>query len=152
MYLFATFFFVVRFCAFLAPSLVVLRCCVDPGPVRDGRETSLPALGVDSGPGEAGSGVVRGAPVSKYMLVAIQTSAAQTNCLSGLSESVFRAEYRLDSNLESLKIGFPAGRRTAGGTNFMFSCLASGRNPARKPDFWLGSSIAQRRVRSPSIV
>ena len=57
-------------------------------------------------------------------------------------KSGFRAGFRLDSNRENIKIGPPAGLRPAEGPILMFSRLESGRNPARKPDFQPGSSIA----------
>ncbi len=58
--------------------LVVLRFCVDPGTVRDGRETSFPALegrlrarggGFGGGPGGPPN------PITIYVFIAIQTSA-----------------------------------------------------------------------------
>ncbi len=55
-------------------------------------------------------------------------------------KSVFRAGCRPDSNRKSFKIGPPAGRRPA--PIVKLSRLESGRNPARKPDFWPGSTIA----------
>ena len=59
------------------PLLLVLRFCVDPGIARDGRGTSFPALGIDSGPGEGVSEGVRGAhkPDINIIFIVIQTSA-----------------------------------------------------------------------------
>ena len=59
------------------PLLLVLRFCVDPGIARDGRGTSFPALGIDSGPGEGVSEGVRGAhkPDINIIFIIIQTSA-----------------------------------------------------------------------------
>ena len=57
-------------------------------------------------------------------------------------KSGFRAGFRPDSSRGNLKIGPPAGLRPAGGPILMLSRLESGRNPARKPDFRPGSTIA----------
>ena len=57
-------------------------------------------------------------------------------------KSGFRAGFRPDSIRESIEISPSAGRRPAGGLILMLSRLESGRNPARKPDFRPGSTIA----------
>jgi hypothetical protein len=58
-------------------------------------------------------------------------------------KSNFRGAFRLDSNIENLKIGPPAGRRPAGGPTLKLSRLESGRNPALKPDFRRGGTTSQ---------
>ena len=58
-------------------------------------------------------------------------------------KSGFRAGFRPDSSRESIKIGPPGGLRPAGGTILRLSRLESSRNPARKPDFRPGSTIAK---------
>ena len=57
-------------------------------------------------------------------------------------DPAWRAGFRLDSNLDSLKIGPPAGRKPAGGLILKLSRLESGRNPARKTDVRAGRTIA----------
>ncbi len=65
--------------------LVIPRFWVDPGLVRDGRETSFPAVGggVVSGSGERDSEGVGGPPnrIQVYMFIAIQTSATKSTCV-----------------------------------------------------------------------
>ncbi len=139
-----------------------------------GRPRSRP-LGVDPGPGEGCSEGLLGAPepytnifvysrpdvrcewASNWVDSTVQrdgvspgpssagaahslkTAVARPNGASG-----FWAGFRLDSNRESFKLGPPAGRRPAGGPILSLSRLES--NPARKPDFRPGSTIAQQRV------
>ncbi len=47
---------------------------------------------------------------------------------------------------ESIRICSPAGRKPAGGTILKLVRQESGQHPARKPDFWSGSTIAEHRV------
>ncbi len=47
------------------------------------------------------------------------------------------------------QIGPLAGLRPAGGPIFKFSRLESGRNPARKPDFWPGRRLRNKRPSKP---
>ncbi len=61
-------------------------------------------------------------------------------------KSGFRAGLRPESYRESFKVGHPAGLRPAGGLILKLSRLESGRNPARKPHFQAGSTIASHKV------
>ncbi len=54
----------------------------------------------------------------------------------------FRAGFWPDCYRENTKIGPPAGLRPAGEPISVLSRQQSGQNPARKADFWLGSTIA----------
>ncbi len=56
----------------------------------------------------------------------------------------FRAEFHPYDVQESLQMGIPAGRAEGrpAGLILRLSRLGSGRNPARKPDFRPGSTIA----------
>jgi hypothetical protein len=57
-------------------------------------------------------------------------------------KSAFRAGFRPDCYQESAEIGPPAGLRPAGGPISVLTRKQSKRNPARKPNFRPGSSIA----------
>ncbi len=72
---------------------------------------------------------------------------ALCNAASG-PEIWFPGQISAGFDQESLKIGPPAGKRPAEEMILMLSRLECGRNPARKPDFRTGSSIAQHRVPS----
>jgi hypothetical protein len=67
---------------------------------------------------------------------------ARSTILHYVMQQCFRAGNRVsgpDSNRENIKIGPPAG---LGGPILKLSRLVSGRNPARKPNFRAGSTIA----------
>ncbi len=57
-------------------------------------------------------------------------------------QSGLRAGFRPDSSKGDIKIRPPDGLRPAGEPILKLSQVESGRKPARKPDFRLGSTIA----------
>ncbi len=73
------------------------------------------------------------------------TKAHRTLCYAIVlpgRKSGLRAGCRSDSDRERINIGPLAGRRPAGQPMLTLSQLESGRNPARKPDFRAGGTMA----------
>ncbi len=77
------------------------------------------------------------------------TEAAKQPKVPYVVQQCFRAGNRASGpdfgwtrSRESIKLGPPAGRRPAEGQIYMFSLMENGRNPARKPHFRPGNTIA----------
>jgi hypothetical protein len=119
------------------------------GPVP-GPEISDPKLsGAGSGLLSSGSktwgGRARASELVWNRMAVIRKSWYATQCCAILlpgRRSGFRDGFRPDSNRGCLTIGPPAGLRPTGVLTLRLSLLESGRNPARNPDFWPGSTIA----------
>ncbi len=63
--------------------------------------------------------------------------------------SGLRAGFQPDFNMENIKTSPSAGLRPSGESILKLSKLDPGRDPARKPDFRLGCTIAEHKVSRP---